>query len=89
MLYMVVEQFEAEPGEIYRRLAEKGRMMPAGLEYVSSWIDLDGRTCYQLMRTEDKSLFTHWIENWSDLMKFNIVPVRTSAETAQLCSEKR
>ena len=55
MLYMVIEQFKDAPA-IYRRLREKGRMMPEGLEYVSSWIDADLKICWQLMRTEDESL---------------------------------
>jgi Domain of unknown function (DUF3303) len=38
MLYMVIEQFKDAP-EIYRRFREKGRMMPNGLNYISSWID--------------------------------------------------
>ena len=54
--------------------------MPEGLEYVSSWIDLDFKTCYQLMRTEDESLFPLWTDQWKDLLDFEIVPVRTSAE---------
>jgi len=87
MLYMVVEQFKDAPA-IYRRLREKGRMMPEGLEYVSSWIDVDLKTCWQLMRTEDKSLFERWTNNWQDLMDFKIVPVRTSAEVRELM-EKR
>jgi hypothetical protein len=76
MLYMVVERFKDAPA-IYRRLREKGRMMPEGLEYVSSWIDVDLKTCWQLMRAEDKSLFQHWTDNWKDLMDFEIVPVCT------------
>ena len=79
MLYMVVERFK-DPPAIYRRLREKGRMMPDGLEYVSSWIDADLKVCWQLMRTEDESLFERWIDNWKDLTDFEIVPVRTSAE---------
>jgi hypothetical protein len=82
MLYMVVERFKDAP-EIYRRLREKGRMMPEGLEYVSSWIDVDLTIGYQLMQTEDPSLFRLWTDNWKDLMDFEIVPVRTSAETVQ------
>ena len=40
MLYMVLERFkEGAAPEIYLRFREKGRMMPEGLEYVSSWID--------------------------------------------------
>ena len=81
MLYMVVERFkEGATPDIYRRLKEKGRMMPEGLEYVSSWIELDFKTCYQLMRTEDESLFPLWTDAWKDLLDFEIVPVRTSGE---------
>ncbi|HJY80406.1 MAG TPA: DUF3303 family protein [Candidatus Binatia bacterium] len=84
MLYMVVEHFyEGAAPKIYRRAREKGRMLPAGLEYVASWVDLDFKTCYQLMRTEDPALFTVWIENWKDLSSFTVVPVHTSAEAAE------
>ncbi len=89
MLYMVVERFkEGAAPEIYRRFREKGRMMPNGLEYVSSWIDVDFKICYQLMRTEDAALFDRWTEHWSDLMEFEIVPVRTSAEAVEMMKGK-
>ena len=85
MLYMVYERFkEGAVPEIYRRLREKGRMMPEGLDYVSSWIDLDLTKCYQLMQTEDVSLFELWTGNWKDLMEFEIIPVRTSAEVVEM-----
>ena len=38
MFYMVIEQFK-DARAIYKRFREKGRMMPDGLNYVSSWID--------------------------------------------------
>ena len=82
---MVYESFkEGAVPEIYRRLRAKGRMMPDGLEYVSSWIDLDLTRCYQLVQTDDASLFELWTGNWKDLMEFEIVPVRTSAEVVEM-----
>ena len=87
MLYMVVERFKDAPA-IYQRFREKGRMMPDGLEYISSWIDVDLTTCYQLMRTEDESLFALWTDHWKDLMDFEIAPVRTSAEIAQIMQKQ-
>ena len=84
MHYMVIERFK--PGaapEIYRRLKERGRMMPAGLEYVSSWITHDFTVCWQVMRADDRALFDPWIAAWSDLMEFEVIPVRTSTEAAQ------
>jgi hypothetical protein len=89
MLYMVIERFkEGAAPEIYRRFREKGRMMPQGLECVSSWIDFDFKICWQLMQTEDSKLFDQWIENWRDLINFEIIPVRTSAEAAEVMNKK-
>jgi hypothetical protein len=86
---MVIERFkEGAAPEIYRRFRGKGRMMPDGLEYVSSWIDHNFKVCWQLMQTEDVALFQRWIENWNDLMDFEIVPVRTSAEAVELMSQQ-
>jgi hypothetical protein len=84
MLYMVIEQFN--PGaapELYRRARTLGRQMSAGLEYVDSWVDLEYSRCFQLMRTENPALFDAWIGAWKDLVKFEVIPVRTSAEAAQ------
>jgi hypothetical protein len=84
---MVIERFKDAPA-IYQRLREKGRMMPEGLEYISSCIDADLKTCWQVMRTEDESLFQHWIGNWKDLVDFEIVPVHTSAEVSKLMEKQ-
>ena len=79
---MVVEKFK-DSSEIYRRLDEKGRMMPDGLKYVSSWIDADLKQCFQLMETDDFALFGQWTKNWNDLMDFEIIPVMTSTEAKE------
>ena len=88
MLYMVVERFkEGAVSKIYQRLRDSGRMMPDGLEYVSSWIDSEYRICFQLMRTDDRSHFKQWTDHWDDLMEFEITPVQTSAEVVAVLSE--
>lgn len=79
MLYMVVETFK-DKDEIYRRFREKGRMLPDGLRYVSSWIDADFTKCFQLMETEDFELFDEWTSRWNDVTDFEIIPVMTSEE---------
>jgi Domain of unknown function (DUF3303) len=80
---MVIEYFNAgAAAAIYRRARDKGRQLPAGLDYVDSWVDLDYFRCFQLMRTDDRSLIDRWIERWNDLGHFEVIPVRTSAEAA-------
>ena len=84
MLYMVIEYFnEGAAPEIYKRARERGRQLPAGLDYVDSWVDLEYRRCFQLMQTESPALFDDWIRVWADLARFEIIPVRTSAAAAQ------
>lgn len=81
MQYMVIERFK--PGrirEVYRRFDETGRMMPAGLVYVNSWIDLDLSTCYQVVETNDPMTIREWIDNWKDLVDFEVIPVQNSAQ---------
>jgi hypothetical protein len=85
MLYMVIERFkEGAAPAVYRRSRDKGRLLPEGLEYLSSWVDLDFTTCFQLMLAEDESLFKTWTDAWKDLVDFTIIPVRTSAEAAEV-----
>lgn len=89
MLYMVIEYFNAGAAvEIYRRARDQGRQLPPGLEYVDSWVDFEYFKCFQLMRTDDPSLFDIWIEAWSDLGHFEIIPVRTSVEAFQHIADK-
>ena len=83
MRYMVIETYTHGPGPVYARAAERGRMLPPGLAYLESWIDERGLgRCFQLMETDDPSLFDTWTAAWSDLVEFEIVPVVTSAEAA-------
>ena len=51
-------------------------------------MDLDYSRCFQVMRTEDRSLFDTWTKAWSDLGHFEIIPVRTSAEAARQIADK-
>ena len=89
MLYMVIEKYKTDAAvEIYRRARDLGRMFPDGLEYISSWVNLDFNTCFQLMEAKDQSLFEPWIERWKDLVEFEVIPVRTSAEAFQIIAPK-
>ena len=81
-MYMVIEHFK-DVRAVYRRFRERGRMMPEGLRYISSWVDESLECCYQLMETNDPRLLDEWIANWSDLMDFEVHPVVSSTEAAE------
>jgi hypothetical protein len=74
--YMVIEMFKPGSKEkVYASYEAKGRMLPDGLKYVDSWLTEDGKRCFQLMETDHPELFNLWIEKWSDLVEFEIIPV--------------
>jgi hypothetical protein len=89
MLYIVVERFKPDAAvEIYRRAEREGRLLPDGLNYIASWVDPEFRICFQLMQTENEGLFLQWTSRWNDLVDFEIVPVRTSAEAFQIIAPR-
>ena len=82
MQYMVVETFKRGPGPVYERFRARGRLAPEGLHYVGSWVSDAGDRCYQLMECDDRALLEQWIEAWSDLVEFEVIPVISSSAAA-------
>ena len=83
MKFMVVETFRGQNAKaIYRRLRERGRMMPEGLEYLSSYVAADFSRCFQLMECDDVTKLQQWVAEWSDVMEFEIIPVTAGKDVA-------
>ena len=84
MLFMVIERFRDEDAAVavYRRFRERGRLMPEGLKYLGSWVEPDFQRCFQLTECEDPRLVEQWVEQWQDLVEFEVVPVVTSQQAA-------
>jgi len=88
MLFMVIERFKNQDAKaVYRRFQEKGRMMPDGLKYVDSWVEPNFDRCFQLMECDDLRLFQEWLLQWQDLGEFEIIPVVSSKETAEVVNK--
>jgi hypothetical protein len=83
MLFMVIERFrDHNAAAVYRRLREKGRMLPEGLRYVDSWVEANRGRCFQLMECDNERLLEQWLAHWQDLVDFEIVPVIPSKDAA-------
>ena len=75
MLFMVIEHYApGKAAEVHRRFRDCGRMAPDGVRYVSSWVDLEFRRCFQVMEAADEAQLKLWTDNWDDLVDFEIVP---------------
>jgi hypothetical protein len=77
---MIVEHFhDGDPVPVYRRFRDRGRLAPDGVTYVGSWVTADLTRCYQVMECDDRELLDRWMANWDDLVRFEVIPVMTSA----------
>ncbi|WP_375473940.1 DUF3303 domain-containing protein [uncultured Nostoc sp.] len=47
-------------------------MMPEGLQYIDSWVEVNFNRCFQLMECNDLRLLQEWIFQWQDLVEFEI-----------------
>ena len=84
MLFMVIEHYKNRDAKaVYSRFQAQGRMMPEGLKYLGSWTETSFDRCFQVMETDDPSLFEQWTVHWKDLVDFEILPVMTSAEATR------
>jgi len=81
MTILVIEQFRnGDADAVGRRFREKGRMLPAGVEFVVSWIDPASMTCYQIMEADSPESIQPWTQAWEDLVEFQVVPVLPSPQ---------
>ena len=73
---MVIETFRPDCRQkIYERFHAQGRLLPAGLMYLNSWLEKEGNRCFQLMETDDPGLFRVWTERWNDLVGFEVIEI--------------
>ncbi len=59
-------------------------MLPQGVSYINSWINESVTGCYQLMESESFEKLQEWIDNWKDLVEFEVVPVINSEKAKEI-----
>jgi hypothetical protein len=89
MLYMIIENFrDGDARPVYRRFRERGRLAPEGLQYVASWVTDDLRRCFQVMECDDRGLLDAWMDQWRDIVDFEVISVITSADASAAVLEQ-
>jgi len=89
VLFLVIEHFrDGDAIPVYRRFRDRGRLAPAGLAYVASWVTTDLTRCYQVMECDDRVLLDEWMSHWEDLVHFEVLPVVSSAEAAASVADR-
>jgi hypothetical protein len=88
LLVLVIEKFKGgHAAQVYMRLRKRGRMLPEGVRYVGSWVDMEFTRCYQLIECADSAQLNIWADQWADLIDFEFVPVRTGTEAFAIAAD--
>jgi hypothetical protein len=84
---MVVERFRGNVAAVYERVNAHGRMLPDGLTFVDSWVDVGLGRCFQLMTASDPTDLLAWTARWADLVDIEVVPVVSGATVSRALSQ--
>jgi hypothetical protein len=81
MLYMTIFTYKPERrNEVMKRRLEKGAMVPHGMKVIGEWSAIGGGRVFRLVQVESPSAAVAAAGAWSDLGKYEIVPVLDSEE---------
>jgi hypothetical protein len=81
MLYMVIERFRnPDLKAVGERFTTQGRMLPPGVNYITSWMECTGERCFQIMESPTREALNLWIKRWDDLVDFEVTAIQTSQE---------
>lgn len=81
MLYMTIFSYEPERrNEVMKRRLEKGAMVPQGMRVIGEWSAIGGGRVFRLVQVENPMAAVAAAGAWSDLGRYEIVPVMDSED---------
>jgi hypothetical protein len=85
MLFMTIYTFEpGQRNEVIKRRLARGTATPEGVKRIGDWIYLGGNKGFMLFDANDPKAIMGMTMAWSDLMKFETVPVMEEEEVLKL-----
>ena len=70
--------------EAQARFRETGGLPPEGVSMVGRWHCAQGRKGFLLAEASDAVALTSWIQQWSDILSFEITPVIDDEQMMQV-----
>lgn len=81
MLFMTIFSYQPERrNEVFKRRLERGSLVPEGMTVVGEWSAIGGGRVFRLVEVENPAVAMAAAGAWSDLGRYEIVPVIESEE---------
>lgn len=85
MLFHVT--YKVAPGQrnsAQERFKNTGALPPDGVTLKGRWHSINGDHGFNLAETSDIEAFGKWIQEWSDILIFDVTPVVTDEQIAKI-----
>ena len=85
MLFHITFEFTPESRDIIqKRFKETGALPPDGVTMLNRWHSATSHVGYVVAESSDAVAIAKWMQNWTDLLAFEITPVLTDEEIAEV-----
>ena len=85
MLFMTTYTFEpGQMNEVIKRRLERGNVAPEGIKVIGEWVYPGALKGFMLCEVSDSKAMVRVFMPWTDLMKFETVPVVEAEEVMKL-----
>ena len=68
------------------RFRETGALPPDGIEMLGRWHAAGGNKGFMLAETDDVVAIGHWVQQWTDLLSFEVTPVMNDEQVSEVLS---
>ncbi len=69
---------------VHERFKETGGLPPDGVTMIGRWHGVDGNRGFLLAETGDPGALARWLQDWTDLVAFEVTPVLTDEEFSEV-----
>jgi uncharacterized protein with GYD domain len=85
MLFMTIYTYEpGQRNEIVKRRLERGTVVPEGVKVIGEWSYIGGGRGFMVLEAQDPKVIMATTLAWSDLIKFETLPVMETEEVMKL-----
>lgn len=85
MLFMVSYEFHPDDRNVVQeRFRTTGGLPGEGAKMVGRWHAVGGHRGFVLAETSDSIALGKWLQEWTDLLTFDVVPVNDDAQVMQV-----
>jgi uncharacterized protein with GYD domain len=85
MLFMTIYTYEpGQRNEIVKRRLERGTVVSEGVKVIGEWSYIGGGRGFMVLEAQDPKIIMATTLAWSDLIKFETLPVMETEEVMEL-----